>query len=159
MPSNEVLWALTAVLFLALVGAVAYKARTLWFPENAVSAPVDPQCDLRRGPCTSPLPGGGALTFEITPHDIPLVRPLELNVETQGLNATGAEVDFSGVDMYMGFNRSRLEARSENRFSGSGTLPVCTRTRMEWEARVLLDTADGPLTVPFRFWTSNPGVD
>jgi hypothetical protein len=80
-------------------------------------------------------------------------------VETQGLNATGAEVDFSGVDMYMGFNRSRLEARSENRFSGSGTLPVCTRTRMEWEARVLLDTADGPLTVPFRFWTSNPGVD
>lgn len=159
MPSNEVLWALAAVLFLALVGAAAYKARTLFFPENAASAPVDPQCDLRRGPCTSALPGGGSLTFEITPHDIPLVRPLELNVGTQGLNATDAEVDFSGVDMYMGFNRAKLEARAENRFSGSATLPVCTRTRMEWEARVLLDTADGPLTVPFRFWTLNPGAE
>ena len=118
-----------------------------------------PNAIFAGAPVRPPLPGGGSLTFEITPHDIPLVRPLELNVGTQGLNATGAEVDFSGVDMYMGFNRSKLEARAENRFSGSAMLPVCTRTRMEWEARVLLDTADGPLTVPFRFWTLNPGAE
>ena len=158
MPS-KVLWSLAATFFVILVGAAAYKGRALLFPGGRAGAPLDPHCDLRRGPCTSSLPGGGVLTFEITPHDIPLVQPLELKVETRGVSATAAEVDFSGVEMYMGFNRPTLQAQAQNRFSGSGILPVCTRNRMEWEARVLLDTADGRLAAPFRFWTFNPGSE
>ena len=59
----------------------------------------------------------------------------------------------SYYDMNMGFNRPRLAPAGADTFAGEAIIPVCTLTRMDWEALVLLPVADGLRGAPFRFST------
>ena len=152
------LWLIAAVLLLVLSGVAVYKAWPVLFPTAVVSADLDPGCDLRAGPCASKLPGGGSISLGIEPRTIPLVKPLEYLVKVEGIEADSVEIDFSGVDMNMGFNRPKLSRTADGEFSGSGVLPVCVREAMEWEARVMLHTEDGLIAAPYRFVTVKPGV-
>ncbi|MBA1332522.1 hypothetical protein QQ73_15995 [Candidatus Endoriftia persephone str. Guaymas] len=154
---DRVLWLSVGVLLTALVTVVVYKVWPILYPKAQFSAPLDPGCDLRAGPCVSSLPGGGSISFVIEPREIPLVRPLQLQVTLQGIEAERVEVDFKGVDMNMGFNRPQLSRVAEGRYSGKGILPVCVRDAMEWEATVLVTTDDGLLAAPYRFITVKPG--
>lgn len=153
LKSDRGLWLLAGLLFLAMIAVVIYKVWPQLNPELAVVAPLDPQCDLRAGPCVGSLPGGGEISFSIEPRDIPLVAPLRLEVELKGLSAHSVEVDFIGIGMQMGFNRSQLQAEGKGRFSGKGVLPVCIRNAMEWEAKVMVHTDKGVMAAPFRFIT------
>ncbi len=56
--------------------------------------------------------------------------------------------------MDMGFNRSVLKAKTQNHFEGEFIIPICINSRMEWEARVKLQTEEGVLMAPFRFYTT-----
>ena len=147
------LWTIVALLALVILLTVSYKLKDLLKPGVTLSAEVDPSCDLRSGACTLNLPTGGKVSFVISPNDIPILRPLELQVQTQGVEVSGVEVDFVGVDMEMGYNRSKLEAKDSNHYMGKAVLPVCVRSKMEWEARVLLQTREGLIMAPFRFYT------
>lgn len=151
------LWIVAGLLFLALMAVAVYKFQPLLHPEFAVVAPVDPACDLRAGPCVGRFPGGAEISFSIEPRTIPLVKPLQLRAEIDGVSAQGAEVDFIGLNMEMGFNRSKLKAEGDGIFSGSGVLPVCVLTVMQWEARVMVRTDQGLIAAPFRFSTSRSG--
>lgn len=151
---DRVLWLALAGLLAAIAGVAVYKVQPLLNPQPVLSAPLDPACDLRRGPCIAHFPGGGELTFEILPGAIPVLAPLELRVEVQGLEARGVEVDFAGVDMNMGFNRVSLTAVGDGRYAGGGMLPTCVRDRMAWEAKVLVEGPKGLVAAPFRFETS-----
>lgn len=151
------LWALLALVLILAAGLV-YKAWPLLFPEVQLAASPDPRCDLRAGPCTSRLNKGAEVSFGIEPKSIPMLEPLGLSVVVKGLKTQAVEVDFEGQEMYMGFNRPRLIAQADGRFSGEARLPVCVRDAMEWEARVLLHTSTGILAVPFRFITIKPGA-
>ena len=145
---------LAAVGLFAAVAAVALRvAWPLLNPEVVATAPLDPQCELRRGPCTGTLPNGGRIRFELDPKDLPLLEPLAIDVRLDGLRAFGVEVDFAGVDMNMGYNRPALLADGTGRYVGKTVLPVCVRQRMDWEARVLVRTPDGLMAAPFRFST------
>lgn len=152
------LWVTVGLLFLALIVVAIYKFQPLLHPELAAVAPVDPNCDLRAGPCVGRFPDGTEISFSIEPRTIPLVDPLRLEARVKGVSARGAEVDFIGLNMDMGFNRSRLKDMGEGNFSGSGVLPVCVLTRMEWEARVLVQTDRGMIAAPFRFDTVRSGA-
>ncbi|MCP3669588.1 MAG: hypothetical protein GY814_04005 [Gammaproteobacteria bacterium] len=146
------------MLFLTVIAVVIYKLWPQLNPELVVVAPLDSECDLRAGPCVGLLPGGGEISFSIEPKEIPLVVPLRLGVELKGLFAHNVEVDFIGIGMQMGFNRSQLRAEGSGRFSGKGVLPVCIRSAMEWEARVMVHTDKGVMAAPFRFITVKQGV-
>ncbi len=78
---------------------------------------------------------------------------MALDVTITGEEVDSVEVDFAGVSMNMGFNRTHLEATDEGKFSGTITLPVCVRNRMDWEADVMLQTDMGIIVAPFRFET------
>jgi hypothetical protein len=147
------------LLFVALAGVVVYKVMPLLDPEVVRVAALDPECDLRAGPCSSDLPGGGRVTFAITPDDIPVIKPLTLDVRVEGVDASSVEIDLQGVDMNMGFNRPKLSKRTEGHFSGPGMIPVCVRDAMEWEAKVLVASDEGLIAAPFRFITVKPGVE
>lgn len=147
------LWGLVLVLLASILGVVAVKLRPLLDPQPVLIAPLGPGCDLAAGPCTSGLPGGGAVSLNVEPRGIPVVTPLHLEVLTRDLDARAVEIDFKGVDMDMGFNRPALTAAGPGRFRGEGMLPTCVRDRMTWEARVLLQTPRGLVAVPFRFET------
>ena len=152
------LWVVAGGLFLLLAVVAAYKALPLLNPELEAVAVLDSNCDLRAGPCTSSLPGGGTVTFAIRTEGIPLVTPLDLEVQLEGVRASGVEIDFVGIGMNMGFNWPRLESQGHGLYTGSGMLPVCVRVAMEWEARVLVQSERGVLAAPFRFITVKDGA-
>jgi hypothetical protein len=151
------LWSLVVALLLAVFIIAWIKVRPLLHPNAAVIAPLNGVCMLREGPCETTFPDGARVAFELTPRHIPPVEKLSLAVRTEGIDARRVEVDFSGVDMNMGFNRVSLEPTGLGKFAGAGMLPVCVRARMTWEAKVLLHTEAGLMAAPFRFDTYLPG--
>ena len=155
---NRILWLGVALLFLALAGVAAYTVWPLLNPEIARSAPLDPNCDLRAGPCVGELPGGGRISLSIQPQSIPVVTPLQYEVRVEGMEASSVEIDFQGVDMNMGYNRPKLQAVEGGLFKGDGMIPVCVRDAMEWEAKVMVRTGQGLVAAPFRFITVKPGM-
>ena len=132
---------------------VGYKFKDFLSPEAAMIATLDESCDLREGQCSSTLPSGGKVVFSIQPKNIPLISPLQLDVEIEGVKVSNIDVDFIGIGMDMGYNRSRLKEVDKTHFTGSGMLSICARSKMEWEARVSLQTEKGLIVVPFRFFT------
>jgi hypothetical protein len=147
------IWLAGGGLFAAMAAAALYVAWPLLNPQIVATAPLDPQCDLRRGACTARLPDGGEVRLELDPKTLPLLEPLRIAVDVEGLRALGVEVDFAGVDMNMGYNRPALAAEGTGRFVGTTVLPVCVRHRMDWEARVLVRTPEGVVAAPYRFST------
>lgn len=176
------LWGAVALLALAALGVAAIKGWPLLHPPVSERARLDLNCDLRAGPCSVRFEGGGEVSFEIVPHAIPVVQPLQLRVTLKALPPPQqVEVDFAGVEMEMGFNRVVLQPPAEPRqgsetaladawmgdasaappapmvWTGRGMLPVCVRERMTWEARVLLYYPQRLLAAPFRFESVRPG--
>jgi len=156
--SNRFLWAVAVALFLLLTIVAVLKVQPLLNPELVSLAPLAKTCDLRAGPCESKLPDGSVITLGISPGDIPLVKPLDLTVQVDGADVKSVEVDFVGFGMDMGFNRPKLEPNETGGYSGKGMLPVCIRSAMEWEAKVLVTTEKGIIAAPYRFITVKPGV-
>jgi hypothetical protein len=153
MSNQRILWGLLIGLAAAILIVVAVKLRPGGGEEPILVGTADADCELRAGPCTARFPGGGEVTLDIAPRDLPLATPLALAVAVRGLTASAAAVDFVGTEMYMGYNRPALTADGAGRFRGGAMLPVCIRRRMAWEARVLLTTPAGLLAAPFRFET------
>lgn len=147
------LWILFGLLVLVLIGVLGYKVWPFLHAPLLLIAEPDGDCDLRSGPCEARFPGGALVGLEIRPNAIPTATPLSIDVVLSGLDAQSVEIDFQGVEMYMGFNRGALSETEPGRYQGRGMIPVCVRTRMTWEARVLIHTPDGLLAAPFRFDT------
>ena len=147
------LWTAVALLALVLLLVVSYKLKDMLKPAVAATAELNEACDLRKAPCTSELPGGGSVTLSISPKNIPILRPLQLDVKVDGVEVLSTEVDLTGIGMDMGYNRPLLEPITKNQFKGKAILPVCVRRKMDWEARVLLQTDRGLIMAPFRFFT------
>jgi hypothetical protein len=139
------------ILALMLVGVVGYKLSPLLLPKADVTVTPDPGCDLHASACGALLPGGGRLTFTISPRPIPVTAPFEMAVTLDGLSADKVAVDFAGVTMNMGFNRPALNRAENGRFTGQATLPVCVTGRMTWQATVLVGSGARRIAVPFRF--------
>lgn len=116
---------------------------------------VDPACDLRRSACASALGDGRLLRLSIEPSGIPLMQPLRVSVELGDPQPAALTLDIVGLNMEMGLNRTRLTRDSKGVWRGETLLPVCSRSRMEWEARVRLRDPGAAFewVVPFRFHT------
>ena len=152
-PSRR-LW-YVAVALLAVIGVILAFEISPWSDNKVqINAALDPDCDLRAGPCTSLLNDGRSVRFSIEPRSIPPLAPLQLRVDAIGFNAREAKVDLNGVGMHMGFNRVALNKHPQGYFSASGALSVCIRDAMEWEAVVSLVSEDMLVSAPFRFITT-----
>ena len=137
-------------LILAIVGVAAHKLWPLVFLQHdtALAAQV---CNPASERCAASLPDGGQLVFSISPAPIRPLKTLELSVLLERQNGVErVEVDFSGVEMPMGINRSAL-TRDGERYTGQALLPMCITDRMTWAATVLLTRNGRTLAVPFHF--------
>lgn len=143
---------LAIVALVAVLGILGYYLAPLLQPKSDITTPLV-DCNLNSGPCRSPLPGGGQLEFVIAPQPIRPLKTLELKATISGSPARKLEVDFTGVDMKMGFNRPILNEIGPGKFSGQASLPVCTTGKMQWQATVLVDTGRQLIALPFRFET------
>jgi hypothetical protein len=151
---NKAILGAIATLVLALIAAFGSRHWLESAPAVTLTAPLDTTCDLQTGPCSSNIPDGGRIMLSIAPHPIPLLRPLQLNVKVDGLDARMVEVDFAGVNMNMGYNRHVLVAQSAGQYAGEASLPVCISGRMAWQASVIVSTGKVKAVAPFRFVTS-----
>lgn len=147
------LWTVLGVLLLGLAATAVYKAWPVLFPPLQQKLSVDPDCNLRAGTCLTQLADHGSVRFGIEPRHIPMITPLQLEVVLSDPEVQSVQVDFSGVDMYMGFNRVSLQHQGQGRFIGEGRLPVCVYDSMEWEAQVLLHRGRDIISIPHRFIT------
>ena len=146
-----------SVTAVVLVAVVVVAAIQIWHqtPGNiVVAAPLNDSCDLQKAPCEARFPDGGRLVLSISPHPIEGLKPLQLQVQIEGLDANSVEVDFRGLGMNMGFNRPRLEKEADGLYAGTGMLSSCILDRMSWEATVLAGTDKGLIAAPFRFETT-----
>ncbi len=144
---------IVALLLFGIAAVIGYKLNNATQKSVTLLAASNPDYELRNGPCRAELPAGGSIEFSIEPRSIPLMKPLSLTVNVHDIEVSAAEIDFVGIGMNMGYNRPQLKQVSSNRFEGSTTLPVCILQRMEWEARLLLETDKGTVMAPFRFYT------
>lgn len=149
--SHSLLIDLALIQAMLLVGVAGYKLSPLLLPKADLQVAPVPGCDLNRGVCRAPLPGGGELRFLIAAQPIPVAAPFDMVVHVEGQAVDRVTVDFAGVSMNMGFNRLDLHADGPGRFAGRATLPVCVTGRMTWQATVLLEGGGHRLAVPFRF--------
>jgi len=152
--SRKIWMSISAVVLVAIVVIAAFQVWQQISVNITATAPLDPACDLQKTPCEAVFPGGGQLIFSISPQPIKGLKPLQLQVQTEGLDVRSMAVDFRGLGMNMGFNRPSLARDSAGRYSGSGVLSVCILERMAWEATVLVTTDKGILAAPFRFETT-----
>jgi len=151
-------WYATVALLAMVGGWGAFKAWPLLYPKREIHAVIDPDCDLRAGPCATALDDARSVRFSIEPRSIPPLSPLLLRVDAIGFTAQEVSVDLNGVGMHMGFNRVPLSKHPEGHFAGIGSLSVCIRDVMEWEAVIALASEDALISVPFRFITVKNGV-
>ena len=140
-----------------LVAAATFGLARHWQsqqpPFARVAAPEG--CDLHAGPCRQAVAGAGVV-FSIMPQTVPLMRPLQLVVEADGLDARSVAVEIRGLNMDMGLNRTLLAQSQTGHWRGETILPLCSQRRMQWEAAVRLDTEQGRFEVPFLFDTKRP---
>ncbi|KAG1682886.1 Protein SCO2, mitochondrial [Nymphon striatum] len=59
----------------------------------------------------------------MTPKDMPILRPIKLDVDIEGIEASQVDIDFVGIDMEMGYNRPALESKGKGRFEGKTIIP------------------------------------
>lgn len=157
-PTSNSRWYLAIALLAVVAGWGAFQALPQLYPKLQINAVSDPGCDLRAGSCTTALDDGHSVRFSIEPKAIPPLLPLVFRVDTLGFTAQAVNVDLNGIGMHMGLNRVPLSRHSEGYFTGTGSLSVCIRDVMEWEALVTLETEDAQISAPFRFITVKNGV-
>ena len=142
---------ITIILAMAIVAVLGYKYSPQLLPTADLTIKPASGCNLHKQACHADLPDGGRIELSITPHPIPVARPLQISASISGLVANTVEIDFAGVDMAMGFNRKILTAESAGRHVGGTVLPVCVTGRMAWQATLLVETDRQRIAVPFLF--------
>lgn len=142
------------LLVLLLIAGLAFLFARHWQSLQADFVRVDPpaDCDLHAGPCRQVV-AGGRVSLAIVPNAIPLMQPLKLQVQTEGLAVRGVVVEIRGLNMDMGLNRTQLAPAGADRWDGETILPICSQNRMNWEAAVRLD-GERRFEVPFLFDTA-----
>jgi len=138
------------------VAASGYAGFRLWQwtqPPPIVRGAVARDCDLNRTPCEATFPGGGRLRVSVSPHPIPLITPVTVEVQLIGLKAESVQIDLNSPDMNMGYNRHELARQDGERFVGRTVLPVCVRDRMTWQLQTTARTPNGPVGAIFEFET------
>ncbi|MDR3324036.1 MAG: hypothetical protein LBS89_07530, partial [Zoogloeaceae bacterium] len=89
----------------------------------------------------------------ILPRPIPVLKPLHIRLALAGATAKRVQVNFSGVEMDMGFNQITLQKGETGEFTGLGNLPVCVSGKMRWQATITLEDPAGTFAIPLQFAT------
>jgi len=119
---------------------------------DQVDKPVKP-CDLHLESCFSYFDHNKKLSFSINPKPIPVLKPLELEVQLFNLQASKVKVEIKGLNMDMGSNFSLLKSKGKSIFKGEIILPSCMMETMQWQTKITITTEKETLQSQFYFST------
>ena len=145
---------LSKILFTLLI-TVFIAACSQGPDSDVVQWDVDESCNLHEQSCVASS-GDAEVSLKISPHPIPIARPLGIEVNTQNLQIKKMELDISGINMYMGYNRVELKSTKPDRFVGTSMLAFCTNQKMLWQITLMIHLADGSqIQIPYELETIN----
>jgi hypothetical protein len=133
---------LSTLLFTACSQQHDSKNTTVW--------PTIEDCDLNHQICTA-TQAEQSISLKISPHPIPIAIPLGVELSIQKIPAVKVELDISGANMYMGYNRVTLISDGEDgRYVGGTMLAFCTTAKMKWKITILIHQVDGKqIQIPY----------
>ncbi|BBP46930.1 hypothetical protein THMIRHAS_23030 [Thiosulfatimonas sediminis] len=149
--SYRVLWLCTAFSSLLLISGCDQTAQP-----NANLWPTAQDCNLHQGACSIEHQGA-KVTLQINPQPIPIARPLGVQLTLENLNPSEVQLDISGINMYMGYNRISLTSTKPNHWVGTSMLAFCTAEKMQWQLTLMLTQNGEEIQIPFFLETSNRG--
>lgn len=140
--------ALRLALFVLLFGLLAGCSQEE--PKNVTLWPMIEDCSLHQQSCTSKM-GNSSVTLKISPDPIPVARPLGIELQLENLTAKKVELDISGANMYMGYNRVTLSpTEKEGRYVGTSMLAFCTTQKMKWKITLMIHQQNGnQIQIPY----------
>ncbi len=156
-----------------VIGQIALLVATILFGGYAivflnlsenVKLPTVDDCKLQQQPCSTSLPSGAEIEFEISPKNPEPTESLYLTARFKNINPDSVRVAFDGKYMKMGFLEYDLKKAvsldSELiEYSGDGGLSVCIIGKMEWQVLVKLAQGDNTYEIPFEMETFyNPEI-
>jgi len=148
---------LLAGLLLFILASIIYIKLYIIFPakKNLIeTALVDSNCDLHKSSCSAVLSENRAITLTILPRDIPLLKPLNIQVQLKNIKATAVNLEITGINLNMGRFRTKLKHDGDFIYQGISSLPVCSKKVMKWKAMISVNTNNGVISAPFFFTTS-----
>jgi hypothetical protein len=141
---------LIAVLSAALLLVIAYKLSPVLRPPADIQVMPELGCNVQHGKCSAALPDG-RIELEFMTRPVPLARSFQVSLATPGVEPDKVEIDFAGVDMDFGYNRTALKYAGDGRYVADAALPVCLTGQMKWCATVILHRGGERLIIPFEF--------
>ena len=146
------LLSITGFIALAIIG-YQFQAAIL-SPQGIARAVTPDNCNLHQSDCTAVFPDGRKATLSLTPKNLPLLKPIQVEVRLDGFKAKELQFNIIGLNMDMGVNRNTLTSNDQQSFTGNMILPVCSNQRMAWEAQAVITDADDKVVIaPFPFYT------
>lgn len=139
------------VLLLILVVWAGYKYAPRLLPKTDFALTPAAGCNLNWQSCSVDNPDGGRIELNISPHPIPLAKTLNVSTRVTGLVANRIEIDLSGENMNMGYNRWPLKSDGSGNYLGEATIPICITGRMTWRATLIVETDRQRIAIPFLF--------
>lgn len=108
------------------------------------------ECDLSKTACK--LDG-----YEVSLSPLPIIanQNFTVKVSTTDNQSKPIEVDFEGIDQNMGYIRPALSLTESLAYKGHFYIPSCEVPLMQWRARLILQTPQGPKGMNFYFKSSN----
>lgn len=116
---------------------------------------VNASCDLDASACTTSV-NNQSITLDIEPKPIRVARMLNVRVKLTDIQAEKVELDITGQNMYMGYNRVTLTPvkGQPNLYEGQSMLAFCTNDKMDWHLSVLVTRKNQTLIqAPFALTT------
>ncbi|MDG4812582.1 hypothetical protein P8629_06130 [Hydrogenovibrio sp. 3SP14C1] len=116
---------------------------------------VNSSCDLNASACTTSVQNK-SITLDIEPKPIRVARMLNVRVKLTDIQAEMVELDITGQNMYMGYNRVTLTPVKDqpNLYEGQSMLAFCTNDKMDWHLSVLITRKNQTLIqAPFALTT------
>ncbi|WP_409522902.1 hypothetical protein [Nitrincola sp. MINF-07-Sa-05] len=157
------------IIVLLLAGLAALMLLPEYLQQNSAAVELTPQpCDLHTGVCEGIL-DDKRVRLSITPGPLHSMKPLQVMVQLDGINAQAVLLDIQGRDMYMGINQTQLQSpvqtfsnessnKSSNEISnghdnwnGKTELAVCTTGEMFWRAQLIINDDTTTYTTWFDF--------
>ena len=144
---------IVSFLILGLASLIVYEAMNITKVEdfNISMLPTN-DCDLHVENCEVQVPDLGIAILKLSPKPIQMNKSLKMQVETKFDDQVDVWIDFLGLEMEMGFNRTKLKV-IENIYQSEGYLPTCTEKRMTWKTTLLIKKGDVTYGYEYRFVT------
>ncbi len=138
------------LLLLPLLLAACGSEQAAQLPERELR--VEAGCEAHERACEA-LGEGVRIGLRLGDTEPKALSPFPVALELDGLEATAVSLEFSMPAMEMGQNRYRLQRDATGLWRGEAMLPICSSGRLDWLARVRVESETERLLADFPFHT------